>query len=233
MRRNAFAAFLLAQLLAACAPDSRLLKPDAAGEALPLAIRAEAADGFTVTLRHRIGRDGPGSWVREAGWDEYVLAFDNRGAEPVTVREIGITNDVLPEAKHSTQRENLESESVKSLEAMKTAGLASVVGVATVSTALTGAFLAAGWTVVTPAAPIALLAGGVMAYRGMSRRSQDAAIIDHQLERRGLRLPAAIGARTEVGGSAFFPITPAATRMRVLYTSGGSEREIYLELSPV
>jgi len=214
--------------LAACA-DSRLIKPSA-DEAASLGIRAESAERLEVTLHRRIVAGGPGSWVQAAAWDEYTVTVENRGGEPIAIDAIVLASEGLPEASHSTRRENLESESVRNVEAFKNGALAGVVGAAASTTVMTAALMSAGWTVVTPAAPIALLAGGALALNHMRQRSKDATVIDHQLMRRGLSVPAMLAADARLDGSAFFPISPTARQMIVRYWSDGAERELFLDL---
>ena len=219
--------------LEGCAPQSRLVKPATIDDLATLDWKAGTAGDINVTLSRVVIRDGPGSWVRGAAWDEYVLMLANAGAEPATVQSIQLASERLKDSSHTTDREALEIASHENLEAFKTAGLVLAVGLATVSTALTAAFVSAGWTVVTPAAPIAILVGGISAYRTLARRSEDRAVMDHQLERRGLRLPATLGSGTAIRGSAFFPITPAPTRLVVRYTVRDADRELVLDLKPL
>ena len=217
-------------LLSACA-DSRLIRPQDAGEAPTIAVAARNPDGVGVRVRQRVLRDGPGSWIRDPSWDEYVLALDNGGVAEATVTSITLASAALDESQHTTERTRLESQSEQNIEALKRVGLGALLGTAVTSTAMTAAFMSAGWTLVTPAAPIALAAGGIYAWFNLSQRNRDGAIIDHQLERRGLQLPATLPAGTDLAGSAFFPLTPAATTLRVRYPADGEERELVLDLA--
>jgi hypothetical protein len=45
-----------------------------------------------ATLAALIIYGGPGSWKREALWDEYVLVLQNSGARPVTIDSTALTN---------------------------------------------------------------------------------------------------------------------------------------------
>lgn len=215
-----------------CAPQSRLHQPGTVADPPSLDWRA-GDDDVKVTLSRLIVQDGPGSWVKAASWDEYLVVLANDGREPATVHAIELSSERLQDASHTIDSDALEYASQNNLEALKTAGLVIAVGFAGASTALTVAFMSAGWTVVTPLAPIAILVGGISAYRSLSRRSQDNAVIAHQLERRGLRLPATLGPGTELRSSAFFPITPAPTRLQVRYEIRGERRIVALDLKPL
>ena len=216
-------------LLSACA-DSRLIKPEADSETPTLGLKAQNADGVKVTLRQIVVRDAPGSWVRNAAWDEYIVVLENNGSEFVSLQSIALSSDLLAETTHTTARTGLESASEQNMEALRRMGAGAMVGAAVATTAMTAAFMSAGWTLATPAAPIAILAGGVYAWSDLRRRSKDGAIIDHQLDRRGVRLPATLAPGSELAGSAFFPITPEPRQLRLRYLIDGNERELTLEL---
>lgn len=47
-----------------------------------------------VTLTALISYGGPGSWKREALWDEYILALRNPGAEPITIVAAELTDHI-------------------------------------------------------------------------------------------------------------------------------------------
>ncbi len=63
---------VLCSLLSACNPHVRMIK-ESNKELLPdYHWAATAPDGLTVTVHTVLVRNGPGSWVRDADWDEYM-----------------------------------------------------------------------------------------------------------------------------------------------------------------
>lgn len=224
------ACLALMLLLAGCAGKSRLLHPPAADATATLGWRAEAADGVKLEVQQLIIRNDAASWVREADWDEYALIVRNTGSAPVELRSITLANDVLDEVRHSTAPDQLKSETTRNVEAMKTAGRIVVIGSTGAVAGVLVLASAAGYTIMAPILPLALLVGGVSAYRSQSRANADAQVIEYEIQRRGFKLPAGLAPGVELRRSAFFPVTPAPQRLRLTYAVGGEQRELELAL---
>ena len=218
-----------AWLLAGCAADSRLLRPPLADPKAALGWQAQAADGVKLTLQRVIVRNDPASWVREADWDEYELSVRSDANAPVELRSIELSNQVLGEVKHSVLPDQLQSQTTKNVQAMKTAGRVVVIGYTGLVTGLFAWAASVGY-VVAPLIPVVLVAGGVSAYRSQSQANAEARVIEYEIDRRGFRLPAQLASGAELRQSAFFPVTPAPERLRLSYTLGGEARELVLPL---
>ena len=232
--------------LSACAPQSRLLQSPAADERVALGLKAGVPGNVQVTLEHVIVRDGPGSWLRDADWDEYVLRLRNEGDEPIVVEAIDLASDALATSAHSIDREALESASRRNLDTLKSVGAVVALGAGVMTLALAtasvepsvalssimggggGAAAASGLAVL---APVAIIAGGAIAYRHHARRSEDRAAIEYELDRIGFHLPVRIRPGGELRASAFFPLTPAPTRLRSRYTTHDLQSDAVIELS--
>lgn len=227
--RLALAAVLL-PLLAACAAESRLLQPPATDTRPALDWRVQVGDGVQLAVQRVIVRNDAASWVKEADWDEYVLAIRNGGDTPVELRAVEIVNDILGPVVHTTAVDQLKSQTTRNVETMKTAGRIIAIGYTGV---LTGALVlasAAGYVVVAPLLPLALIVGGISAYRSQSQANAEAQVIAYEIQRRGLQLPARLAPGEALQRSAFFPVTPAPQRLVLRYAVGAEPRELALAL---
>lgn len=220
----------VAMLLGACASESRLLHPPAASAEPTLGWQAQAPGGLQLEAQRLIVRNDPASWVKEADWDEYLLAIRNDGGMPVELRAVELVNDLLGPVAHSTAPDELKSQTTRNVETMKTAGRFILIGY---TGALTGALVlasAAGYVVVAPILPLALIVGGISAYRQQSQASADAKVIEYEMRRRGFQLPAVLAPGAALQRSAFFPVTPSPQRLVLRYAVGAEQRELVLDL---
>ncbi|MEM7220955.1 MAG: hypothetical protein AAF515_21525 [Pseudomonadota bacterium] len=72
---------------AACVAQPRLVdEPTRIEPAAPLAVAQD--DQLEAILDWVIVPSGPGSWARNAQWDEYLLRVGNRGAMPLTIKDV-------------------------------------------------------------------------------------------------------------------------------------------------
>jgi hypothetical protein len=224
------AACAVAALLGGCAGQSRLLHPPALDATTALGWRAEAADGIKLDVQQVIVRNDAASWVREADWDEYALVVRNDSSTPVQLRSISLANDVLDNVNHTTAPDQLKSETTRNVDAMKTAGRIVVIGSTGAVAGVMVLASAAGYTVMVPILPLALLVGGISAYRTQSRVNAESLVIEYEIKRRGFQLPAELAPGAELRRNAFFPVTPAPQRLRLLYGVGSEQRELLLPL---
>ena len=221
---------LIAPLIGACAGESRLLHPPAADAVTALDWRVESGDGVKLSVQRVIVRNDGASWVREADWDEYALAVRNDGSLPIELRSIELANDILDSVRHTTAPDRLKSETTRNVETMKTAGRVVVIGYAGLVTGVVVLATAAGYTLIAPILPLALIVGGISAYRSQSRANAEALVIEYEIKRRGFDLPAQLAPGAELQRSAFFPVTPAPQHLRLRYAVGADQRELVLAL---
>jgi hypothetical protein len=80
------------------------------------------------------------------------------------------------------------------------------------------------------AIPVGLIGGTVYIINRHRQDKKDKLLIDQQLNERGYSVPLEILAQTEMTKSAFFPITPAPTRLLMNYSIRGEVRAISLDL---
>jgi hypothetical protein len=237
------AALLLSTVvpLAGCA-SSRLIKnprPTAQGSVG----WAASAGGLTVEVHQLIFRNSDGSWVRDANWDEYVLIIKNDSQETVALRGIELYSDKLPApVQSSTSREQLDARSNSTLRALKDVGIVGGVGIAAPSALIVagigtgGGVLSASTaglaaaTVGVVAIPVGLIGGTVYVINRHHRDKEDKVLIDRILEQRGFAMPLQVAPGMQVQKSAFFPVTPAPTRLVVTEATDGGAGEVAVAL---
>jgi hypothetical protein len=233
---------LLSGLLDGCA-SSRLLKNPRPATETDVGWAASSPEGTTLEVHQLIFRDTDGSWVKKANWDEYVLTIKNGSQDAVEIQSISLYSDKLPAPEESSNsREQLDARSNSTLRAFKDVGIVAGVGIVAPSAIIVGAIGTGGGVlsasggaaalaaVGVVAIPVGLIGGTVYVINRHHRDTQDKLLIDRQLNERGYALPLQIPAQTHVTKSAFFPITPAPTRIVLTYSAGGEVREISLEL---
>jgi len=202
---------------------------------------AAGPEGLTVELNQVIVRNSGGSWVRDANWDEYVLTVRNGSAVPLEIDRISLYSDKLPGAEESsTSREQLEARSSATLRGLKDVGIVAGAGVAsagfvvavvgTSGTLVTGAAAAAAAAGVLVLMPVALVGSTVYVVKRRHRDRDDKLLIEHGLIERGYSVPVVLNPGGPYKESAFFPITPAPTRLVLEYTAAGESRTVALEL---
>jgi hypothetical protein len=240
----AFAAGLLILIgaLDGCAL-SRVLKNPRPPAVPDVGWAATTPEGLKLEVHELIFRNGGGSWVKNANWDEYVLTITNESPSPLEVQSIYLYSDKLPAPEvSSTSREQLDARSNKALRAMKDVGIVAGVGIVGPSALIvagigtSGGLLSASGAGAAAAAvglvaiPVGLIGGTVYVINRHSRDKKDKVVVQHIIEERGFIVPLQIAAQDQATKSAFFPITPAPTRLVVNYSVAGEVREISVEL---
>ncbi|HXC10149.1 MAG TPA: hypothetical protein VNV61_14555 [Steroidobacteraceae bacterium] len=233
---------ILSGALDGCA-SSRVLKNPLPPAQANLGWTASAPDGVKLEIHELIFRDGGGSWVKKANWDEYVLTIENGSPDVLKIQGIYLYSDKLPApAQSSTSRAQLDTQSNGTLRALKDTGIVAGVGIVGPSALIvagvgtSGGMLsasgagAAAATVGIIAIPVGLIGGTVYVINRHSRDKKDKVLVQHKIEERGFIVPQQILAQDQATKSAFFPITPAPTRLVVNYLLQGDVRELSLEL---
>jgi hypothetical protein len=233
---------LLSGALDGCA-SSRVLKNPRPPAVPDVGWAATTPEGLKLEVHELIFRNGGGSWVKNANWDEYVLAITNESPSPIEIQSIYLYSDKLPAPEaSSTSREQLDARSNKTLRAMKDVGIVAGVGIVGPSALIvagigtSGGVLSASGAGAAAAAvgiiaiPVGLIGGTVYVVSRHRRDKKDKVLVQHILEERGFIVPQQISAQDQATKSAFFPITPAPTRLVLTYSTQGDVREISLEL---
>src|SRR6202044_328557 len=233
---------ILSGALHGCA-SSRVLKNPRPPAVPDVGWASTTPEGLKLEVHELIFRNGGGSWVKNADWDEYVLTITKESQSPLEIQSIYLYSDKLPAPEvSSTSREQLDARSNKALRAMKDVGIVAGVGIVGPSALIvagigtSGGMLSASGAGAAAAAvgivaiPVGLIGGTVYIINRHSRDKKDKVLVQHIIEERGFIVPLQIAAQDQATKSAFFPITPAPNRLVVNYSNQGDAHEISLEL---
>ena len=76
----------------------------------------------TATLDWVIVRDGPGTWAKNADWDEYLLRFNNQSDEPVIITQLIVVDSLDARTEAQFGRKQLVKGSKKTARRYKSQG---------------------------------------------------------------------------------------------------------------
>ncbi len=193
-----------------------------------------------VTLETLIVFKGPGTWKREAKWDEYVVKLTNHGMVPLTIGTVELI-DILgqpqvpgvdPWKLEKISSSNWDKYGSTGLQLLAGAGLAIVyVGIG-VGVALGG--MMGGSAVATGGAAFALAAIPIFAVVDLTAvavmNHNNKAKVRAEFDRRRLVLLLTVAPGASTTGSFFFPMTPGPQRLIVKGQAGDGPLELILEL---
>jgi hypothetical protein len=180
---------------------------------------------------------GPGSWKREAYWDEYVVTFVNRGSAPCIVESCELTGLAGTPMVAGVDPWELEKQSrtladksfglAKDVTVQIGSGIGAISVAAGIGAAIGGGGLAAiGGAALGGVVALPMLVGGSI-YRNVSSRHE----VEREFERRCLKLPATLVPQQIAHGSLFFPITPGPRRLAVRCRTGDERFEVLVDLA--
>jgi hypothetical protein len=242
---NAFKSRILWILLVAAAiagmsgcGGTRLLKePQPLVREEALAVNSDArAD---AALDWVIVRDGPGTWARNADWDEYLITIRNRSAEQVTVTAVTVTDS--SETRHASvaSRKRLVKASRQTARRYRgqgikvkagvgggalvvAGGLSATVGAGAGVAAIYGSGAAVGATAGALVLAPVLVVGGVV--KGVNNSK-----VNEQIEARQTALPLPVEPGASRVLDLFFPIAPSPLDVQIDYADSSGEHTIVLD----
>lgn len=208
----------------------------------PVALNLTATQPSVEAVLHSvIVYQGPGSWKRDAYWDEYVMTFTNRGPAALIVRSAVLTDFQGTTTSPGSSPWELEKQS-RSYESQLLATTGNLLKIGAGAMATTSAAFAVG----------AAMAGGMSGYLGLGLAAVSVGVvlpayaigavvrnvsskhrIEEEFDERCLRLPLALAPGARVQGSLFFRISPGPKRLAVQCRAGNELREVAIDLSPL
>jgi hypothetical protein len=195
-----------------------------------------------ITLSTLIVFKGPGSWKREARWDEYVVKLTNHGTQPLWI-ETATLIDLMGEPQipgvdpwqlEKLSYTNWDKYGKTGLKVVAGAGAMALYGTALMASSV-GSFMAgpgaaAGGSVLLDAIPVVAIVD-ITAVAIMNHNNK--AKVQKEFDRRRLVLPLTMAPDSAAEGSLFFPMTPGPQRLIVRGKSGETPLELVLELKPL
>jgi hypothetical protein len=187
------------------------------------------------TSLYTVISDGsPGSWKREAFWDEYVIIMHNEGEQVLTIASATLTDYAGAVRPAGTDPWALERESKTLEKRYRDAGIAFarvaaprvIVGAAEPGVVASAGIGTTGTAAAATATAVALPIYGATVF-GINMHNK--AAIKKEFNRRRASLPLTLGPGQTRTGSFFFPMVPNPQALTVRWTSTG-EGETTLEL---
>lgn len=190
---------------------------------------------LVAELTTLITYNGPGSWKRDAFWDEYVVTLHNPGKQPLTVTSAALVNFAGTTHAAGDKPWVLEKESKTLEQQYKETGMAFVrytgpaviiVGAGAAAIGAVGVFsstagLAAGATVV--ALPVYYLAV-------LSINKDNRLAMEREFNQRRIELPLTLAPDESRTGSFYFPMVPSPRSLSLHWSTGTTTGESVLSL---
>ena len=244
-RRAPVISFVL--LLAGCAGTKVLDEPTLPPDRNPLAVARDRAT--TATLDWVIVRDGPGTWAKNADWDQYLLRLENRSTTDLRITEVYVEDSMGTKVFPGRDRKGLIAGSKQAADRYQDADIKVKAGTGTAVMAATvmGTTLVGGSVVgvglaytsfasllgistsfgaaVTAAGAGLVLVGPAMVIR--NRRNQRK--VDARIQDIRSRLPLPVEAGMVKRAALFFPISPSPRHIVISYRQGESTQTLRLE----
>jgi hypothetical protein len=221
-------------LLAACV-SSKYQRPDKSTPPIqPLNVKFPPSM-LDSSLYSEISDGGPGSWKREAFWDEYVVIMRNEGDQALNIANATLIDYAGAVRSAGSDPWALERESKTLEKRYRDAGIgfsrmvapriiASAAEPTVVASAGVGTTGAAAAATVTA---VALPVYGVTVF-GINMHNK--AVVKKQFNRRRVPLPLTLGPGETRTGSFFFPMVPNPQALTIRWTSSTGDGETMLDL---
>jgi hypothetical protein len=242
--RSIFVALSCILLATGCGGTKVLKEPQPMQTTQALATASDTQ--VAATLDWVIVRDGPGTWAKNADWDEYLLTVRNLSAQPIQISSVSVIDSlqtrIQPEpgrkklVKASKQTARRYKESGIRVKAGAGAGSMLVAGAAVTALGMGVAYGAASAAVVSGSAVGAgaaaasglVLLGPALAVGGVFRAVNNNAV-NREIEERQTSLPLEVPAGQELNLDVFFPLAPSPGLVEIIYNGANGEHHIVID----
>lgn len=205
----------------------------------PVNIAFPTSAPLQATLAALISYGGPGSWKREALWDEYVVTLENHGERPLTIDSATLADSTGTPYAAGTDPWALEKQSKKLEKQYRDRGEAFIraagpgvlivgAGAATVSAAAGSApFISAG-VVGAALATVVVLPVYYATVLGINHHNKKAVLAE--FNRRRLPLPLTLAPGETRTGSLFYPMLRSPSSLALYWTNESGSTTAVLPL---
>lgn len=216
----------------------RMVKASRAVPPVPLE-RAFPAAPLQVKLQALITYHGPGSWKRDALWDEYVIFVANPGPDPVVLTGVVLLDHERHPVEPGADPWLLEKQSMTREQRYKATGIAFVryttPGVVLLGTgvAIAGASVGMGGisTGAATAATATVIALPIYYLAVISINHDNKKDVQAEFKKRRLQSPMQFGPGASYTGSLFFPMVVSPRELKVTWRRGQETGETILDLA--
>ena len=191
-----------------------------------------------ATVNTVIVYQGPGSWKKEAYWDEYAVTLANHGSAPLMFDSATLIDGLDLSQACGADPWMLEHQSRENMKKFEHVGRKILIGAGlTLGWATAGGLTAtAAWAGAGTAAAVgatAFLALPVWAISSGVRTLVARSSITDEFNRRRLALPVTLQPGETKRGSLFFPISPGPQRLELHCHANGEARLVAIDLAPL
>ncbi|HUJ42828.1 MAG TPA: hypothetical protein VLW52_04380 [Opitutaceae bacterium] len=178
---------------------------------------------------------GPGSWKRQAFWDEYVITVHNQGAQPLTIASATLTDFAGVSQAPGIDPWALEKQSKTLEQKYRDAGVA-FVRTAGPGVVILGAGVAGVGTVGIFSASASGIAAGTLVALPVYYaavwfiNSENKAAVAAEFNRRRLSVPLTLAPGETRTGSLFFPMIPNPRSLSLRGSSGPADAAVVIPL---
>jgi hypothetical protein len=188
-----------------------------------------------TSLYSEISDGGPGSWKREAFWDEYVLVMHNDGDQALDISSATLMDYAGEVRPAGSDPWALERESKTLEKRYKDAGIGFsrmaaprvIAGAAEPTVVASAGIGTAGAATAATVTAVLLPVYGLTVF-GINMHNK--AAIKKEFDRRRMQLPLTLGPGETRAGSFFFPMVPNPRSLAVRWTGGAGDDQTTLEL---
>jgi hypothetical protein len=220
----------------------RLINSDSRQPAMPMEFTSVAGP-TELTVTGLITYDGPGTWKREAFWDEYLVRLTNHSGEPLTVTGVYLHDILARSVASGSDPWELDKAGRKQERYLISLGLpasayASAHPRKSVAAQVAGEATGLAVATVPGAAPLLLYGAPVIVMTAIPVLAVNKLFIDPknrdqvlaEFNRRCLRLPLELLPGASISGSVFFPLTPGPEHLSVNGQQAGQAVEVSVAL---
>ncbi len=210
-------------------------------------LTSKSNDSITVFLDGVIVRDGPGTWARNADWDEYLISIANNTDENITLEDVVVVDSMGTALHTNSDRKELVKASKETVKRYENSDLQVKAGLRPGqifgSGAATGGgiFLTAGvvgaslssWegvAVILGGTAVAVVTISASAINALIRSSNNSKVAKEILARQ-TRQPIVLSSGSQDKLDLFFPLAPSPQLIKITYTRGSEHKMLSLDTS--
>ncbi|MDA0679891.1 MAG: hypothetical protein O3A13_03760 [Proteobacteria bacterium] len=194
---------------------------------------------ISATLDWVVVRGGPGTWAKNADWDEYLIRVRNVGDDSLQVTNVAVVDSLGTRVEAGTDRKQLVKGAKQAERRYKGQGLKVKAGAGAKTLMVSGAVTAAAVLSVGAAAAFGgpMLAGAalggivlapVLAVGGVFRGVNNGKV-SNQIEFRYTPMPVALKNGEESALNIFFPLSPSPRQIELTYVDSEGEHVIVVD----
>ncbi len=207
------------------------------------ALASESDTRISATLDWVIVRDGPGTWARNADWDEYLVRVENLRDEPVQIIDITVVDSLGMRIDSRKNRRQLVKGTKQTQRRYKNDGITveaglsgttmvgAAAGVAAGSSGLGAAAIYGSGATAGAAAAVVVLTP-VVAVGGIARGINNSKV-DAEIRSRQTPLPVELASHEQLSLNVFFPLAPSPRQIEITYVDSLGEGVLLVNTADV